>query len=69
MKASMKTAISLYEGETFYVVESPSIPFFRAYGRGNEKGTFFWGITASDLMATLRKNKPEWAQEIDMAGD
>ena len=65
----MKASMVLYEGETFRVIESTSVPFFRAYSKGNERIDVFWGITLADLMATLMKKKPEWVEEIDMAGD
>ncbi len=65
----MKASMVLYEGETFRVIESTSVPFFRAYGKKNERRDVFCGITLADLMATLMKKKPEWVEEIDMAGD
>jgi len=65
----VKAPITLFEGETFCVIESTNVPFFRAYSKGNERIDVFWGITLADLMATLMKKQPEWAKEIDMAGD
>lgn len=64
----------LYEGEGFRVVEVAkpinSPPFFQAYGMdGKEDFHCFANHTLADLMHNLRKNKPEWAREIDLAGD
>jgi len=60
---------TLYEGEEFRVVEDTNIPFFRAFSTIEGQRDSFSDCELSMLMATLLKNKPKWAREIDMSGD
>lgn len=62
----MKT--TLFEGEEFRVIQDTNIPFFKAYSTKDQRDCFF-NCTLADLMENLRRHKPEWLREINMAGD
>lgn len=56
-------------GEYLRVVKvSEATPPFRAYGVSHSQITTIMGFTYTELMDNIRRDKPEWAKEIDMAG-